>query len=48
MGVEPVEQREIALARDAERQLDVVQRELVGEQLPAAPHRLTGSSRKTV
>jgi hypothetical protein len=25
-----------------------VQRELVGEQLPAAPHSSTGSSRKTV
>ncbi len=35
--VEAVEQRQVALARHAERELDVVQRELVGEQLPAAP-----------
>ena len=34
--VEAVEQREVALARHAERELDAVQRELVGEQLPAA------------
>ena len=48
MRVEAVQQREVALARDAERELDVVQRELIGEQLPAASHSSTGSSRKTV
>ena len=46
--IEAVEERQVALARHAERELDVVQRELVGEQLPAAPHSVTGSSRKTV
>ena len=39
MRVEAVEQGEVALAGHAERELDVVQRELVGEQLPAAPER---------
>ena len=52
MGVEPVEERQIALARHAERKLHVVQGELVGKQLPAAPgsrtHSWTGSSRNTV
>ena len=47
--IEAVEQREVALARHAERQLDALQHELVGEQVPAAPrHSSTGSSRKTV
>ena len=36
MTVEAVEQRQVALAGDAERELHVVQRELIGEQLPAA------------
>jgi hypothetical protein len=34
--IQAVEQGEVALARDAERELDPVQGELVGEQLPAA------------
>ena len=47
--IEAVEQREVALARHAEGQLDPLQHELVGEQVPAAPrHSSTGSSRKTV
>ena len=37
VAVEAVEQGQVALAGHAERELDVVQRELVGEQLPAAP-----------
>ena len=37
MRIEPVQQRQIALARHAERKLHVVQGELVGKELPATP-----------
>ena len=46
--VERVEHRQVALAGDAEGQLDAVQLELVDERLAAASHRSTGCSRRIV
>ncbi len=46
--VERVEDREIALPRHTERELDPVELELVDERLPARSHRSTGCSRKIV
>ena len=49
MVEQAVQQRYVALSRDAERQLAAVQHELVGEQLPARPHSASsGSSTNTV
>ncbi len=46
--VERVEHGEIALAREAERELGTVQLELVDEDPAAGPHRSRGSSESTV
>ena len=47
--VQRVEHRQVALARDAEREVRAVQDELVDEDLPAAArHVTTGCSRKIV
>ena len=46
--VERIEHRQVALAGDAESQLDAVQLELVDERLAAASHRSTGCSRRIV
>ena len=46
--VERVENRQVALARQAEGEVGAVQLELVDEDLPAGPHNPSGSSESTV